>query len=266
MTIKALQYPIKSSRQVDLMRKAGHVLRQVMDEVVHKVAVGVMPTQLDALAEKLIRSKGGKPAFKGLYNFPATLCISINEEIVHGIPKNVPLREGDIISIDCGVELAGYFSDMAWTVAVGNVSPEAKRLMHITEQSLYKAIEAAVLPNRLGALGAAVEAYVKSEGAFVVEDYGGHGIGQEVHEDPRVENFAPKAGSPNGRLRPGMTLAVEPMVALGTGKNELDKYDEWTVRTADGSLAAHYEHTIVITEGKAEVLTAIDQSKLSLND
>lgn len=266
MTLKALQYPIKSNRQIDLMRKAGHVLRVVMEEVLANVKVGVTPFQLDQLAEKLIRSHRGRPAFKGLYDFPATLCVSINEEIVHGIPKNIPLRDGDVISIDCGVEMSGFYSDMAWTVPVGTISEEAKRLLLMTEQSLYKAIEVARVPNRLGALGAAVEGYIKSQGGFVVEDYGGHGIGQELHEDPRVENFAPKSGSPNGRLRPGMTLAIEPMVALGTGKTELDPHDEWTVRTADNSLAAHFEHTILITDGKPEVLTAIDQSKLSLND
>ncbi|MGF1573449.1 MAG: type I methionyl aminopeptidase [Sumerlaeia bacterium] len=266
MTLKALQYPIKSKRQIELMRKAGHVLRSVMDEVIRRVDVGVSPLELDQFAEKMIRSRGGRPAFKGLYGFPNTLCVSINEEIVHGIPKNNPLQEGDIISIDCGVEMAGYYADMAWTAPVGKVSDEAKKLLETTEQSLYKAIDAAVVPNRLGAIGRAVEDYVVSRGGFLVQDYGGHGIGQELHEDPRVENFGPKPGSSNGRLRPGMTLAIEPMVAVGTGKNELDKYDEWTVRTADGSLAAHFEHTILITEGKAEVLTAIDQSKLSLND
>jgi methionyl aminopeptidase len=261
---KAQQYPVKSRRQIDLMRKAGHILHGVMTEVIGAVRVGVTPKDLDTLAEKLIKSRGGRPAFKGLYGFPATLCISINEEIVHGIPKAQPLKNGDLISIDCGVQLEGYYSDMAWTVGVGEISADHQRLLEITENSLYAAIAVARAGNRLGELGAAVEKYVIERGAFVVEDYGGHGIGSELHEDPRVENFAPTDGAPNGRMRAGMTLAVEPMVALGTGKNEVDPHDEWTVRTLDGSFAAHFEHTILITEGAAEILTSPDQTKLSL--
>ncbi len=234
------------------MRHAGHLLDRVLKEVVANVQEGVTTLELDKLAHSRIKEAKAKPAFLRLYGFPNTLCISVNEEVVHGIPGKRKLVPGDVISIDCGVGWKGFFADGAYTAAVGEVSPETRRLMDVTKESLDRAIEQCKPGNRLGDIGWAVQSHVEANGLCIIEEYGGHGIGRKVHEDPRVENYG-QAGK-GLRLKPGMVIAIEPMVAIGTGKTKVLS-DDWTVVTRDGSLAAHYEHTVAITEDGCEILT-----------
>lgn len=244
---------LKSRREIDLMRKAGILLQAVLHETCAAVAPGATTLDLDKIAKAKILAGGGKPSFLRLYGFPNTLCISVNREIVHGIPSaRRVLQEGDIVSIDCGVNIGGWHADAAWTVGVGKVSDEAQRLMRVTRECLDRALAVCLANNRLGDIGWAVQQHAEASGFHVVENYGGHGIGRKVHEDPRVENVGqPGTGA---RLRPGMVLAIEPMIAAGTGETEeLD--DDWTVVTLDGSLAAHYEHTVAITDKGPEILT-----------
>jgi len=257
---KAVVYPIKSNAEIEIMAIAGRMLREVMDEVCEAAGQGVTLLELDALAESRIKEKKSKPAFKGLYGFPNTLCMSLNDAIVHGIPSNYKLQSGDIISIDCGLKYKGFYSDMAYTVPIGDVGEDVQKLLKVTKESLVKGIEATIVGNRLGDIGSAVEKYVNDHGMHVVEDYGGHGIGKELHEDPRVENIAPLPGMPNGRLRSGMVMAIEPMVAIGTGENYVDPKDDWTVFTKDHSFSAHYEHTVAVTPDGPKILTSIDGS------
>jgi len=244
---------LKSRREIDLMRKSGILLQRVLREVCGAVAPGVSTLELDRIARARIQEGGGKPSFLRLYGFPNTLCVSVNEEIVHGIPsaKRV-LKEGDVVSVDCGVNIGGWHADAAWTVPVGEVGEDVRKLLRVTRECLDLAIAASVANNRLGDIGWAVQEHAEANGFHVVENYGGHGIGKKVHEDPRVENIGPpKAGK---RLQPGMVLAIEPMIAMGTSETE-ELSDEWTVVTADGSFAAHYEHTVAITEAGPEILT-----------
>lgn len=244
---------LKSRRELDFMRKSGILLQAVLRETCAAVVPGATTLDLDKIAKARILAGGGKPSFLRLYGFPNTLCISVNDEIVHGIPSaRRELKDGDIVSIDCGVNIGGWHADAAWTVPVGKPSAEAQRLMQVTRECLERAIAVCEANNRLGDIGWAVQQHAEANGFHVVENYGGHGIGKKVHEDPRVENVGqPGTGM---RLRPGMVLAIEPMIAVGTGEtDELD--DEWTVVTADGSLAAHYEHTVAITESGPEILT-----------
>jgi methionyl aminopeptidase len=246
---------LKSPAELDIMRRAGAILQKVILEVVEAVRPGITTLELDKLAYDRIKQAGGKPAFLGLYGFPKTLCISVNEEVVHGIPGKRELAEGDIVSIDCGVKLKGFYSDTAYTVAVGKVTPEVERLLEVTQRSLALGIEQCQVGNRLGDIGNAVQVCAEGAGFSLVKDYGGHGIGRALHEEPRVENFGrPGTGT---RLKAGMVIAVEPMIAIGEGDTEVLK-DEWTVVTRDGSYAAHFEHTIAITENGPEILTRVD--------
>lgn len=244
---------LKSPAEIEKMRKAGRLLRQVFDAVGAMVAPGVTTRELDRVAYKLITAGGARPAFLGYHDYPATLCTSVNDEIVHGIPSDRPLQEGDIVSVDAGLILDGYFADTATTFAVGNISEEARRLLQVTEESLVKAIEKAQAGGRLGDISAAVQQHVEAFGFSVVRDYTGHGIGRALHEPPQVPNYG--APGTRDRLRPGLVLAIEPMVNIGTEKTiVLD--DGWTVKTADGSLSAHFEHTVAVTESGPYVLTA----------
>ncbi len=253
MDRRAQTIVLKSRREIDAMRRSGILLRKVLDEVAAAVAPGVSTLDLDRLAKARIIEGGGKPSFLRLYGFPGSVCVSVNEEVVHGIPSSRRiLQEGDIITIDCGVNIKGWHADSAITAAVGRVAPDVERLMAVTQESLEKAIMACVEGNRLGDVGWAVQSHVESNGFHVIEHYGGHGIGRKVHEDPRVENFGPPAAGM--RLKAGMVLAIEPMVAIGTGETE-ELSDEWTVVTTDKSYAAHYEHTVAITEKGPEILT-----------
>lgn len=247
---------LKSTREIELMAEGGKILAATVRMLRGEVRVGISTMDLDEIAEKFIRSHpGATPAFKGLYGFPGTLCTSINQEIVHGIPsRKRVLKDGDIISIDVGVGYQGYFTDSATTVAVGAVDEETTRLLQVTERSLAAGIAAAVPGNHLGDIGAAVQHVVEEAGFSVVRDLVGHGIGVEFHEDPQVPNYGkPKRGL---KLVPGLTVAIEPMVNVG-GPATRTLPDKWTIVTVDGSRSAHFEHTIAIMESGNRVLTAL---------
>ncbi len=236
------------------MRQAGRAVRKVLDTVKAMVRPGVTTMDLERAAETMIADLGAKPAFKGYYDYPCVLCTSINQEIVHGLPseKRV-LKEGDIVSIDCGVVLDGYYGDAAVTVAVGeNLRPELRKLLEVTEQSLYKGIEKMRIGNSVGDVGAAVQEHVEAHGFSVVRDFVGHGIGTHLHEDPQVPNFGVRGHG--AKLREGMVLAIEPMVNAGRPEARvLD--DNWTAVTQDGSFSAHFEHSVAVTRDGPLILT-----------
>jgi methionyl aminopeptidase len=242
----------KSDRELAYMRDAGRVVARTHAELAKAVKVGLPTLELDRLAEDFIIKEGGRPAFKGLYGFPYTICSSVNEEVVHGFPGLRKLENGDIISIDIGAEINGYYGDSAVTYPVGDVSIEALDLLRATEESLYKGIEKALVGNRLSDISNAVQTCAESYGYSVVRDYVGHGIGKLPHEEPQVPNF----GKPNRgpRLKAGMTLAIEPMINLGTYEVKTLS-NNWTVVTLDAKLSAHFEHTIAITDDIPEILT-----------
>ncbi|MCC5877160.1 MAG: type I methionyl aminopeptidase [Candidatus Sumerlaeia bacterium] len=242
---------LKSAEEIDAMRRAGHLLGRVIKEVVGAAVEGVTTLELDKIAYSRIKEAGATPGFLGLYDFPNTLCISMNEEVVHGIPGKRKLVSGDIVSIDCGVILDGFFADRAYTVGVGKISEEAARLLEVTRESLRAGIAAAKVGGRVGDIGAAIEKTVKRGGFHVVEDYTGHGIGRKLHEDPKVFNNGRERGR---RIGHGLTLAIEPMVNVGTGATEELK-DGWTVVSKDRSLSAHFEHTVAVTRDGVEILT-----------
>jgi methionyl aminopeptidase len=247
---------LKSIREIELMSQGGKILGRTLQTLKESVRPGMSTADLDLVAEQFIRSHdGATPAFKGLYGFPGSICTSLNDEIVHGIPsKKRVLREGDIISIDVGVGYRGYFTDSAITVAVGKVDPKTERLLAVTLQALDAGIAAARVGNHVGDIGAAVQSVVESAGFSVVRDLVGHGIGVEFHEEPQVPNY----GKPKRRekLVPGLTLAIEPMVNVG-GPATRTLPDRWTIVTADGSRSAHFEHTVAITENGPRVLTKL---------
>jgi methionyl aminopeptidase len=244
----------RSQAELDKMRRSGLVLRQVLDAVCAKVAPGVSTMELERLAEEKIRELGAKPAFKGYYDYPCVLCTSVNNEIIHGIPSEKRiLKEGDILSIDCGVVLDGYYSDSALTVPVGTkLAPELKKLLDVTQASLRRAIAEVKLGKTVGDIGAVVQEYVEANGFSVVREFVGHGIGTRMHEEPQVPNFGTRGHGV--RLREGMVLAIEPMVNIGKpGARVLD--DKWTAVTEDGSYSAHFEHTVAVTRNGPLVLT-----------
>jgi len=244
----------KSQSEIDKMRRSGHIVRQVLDELRNLVAPCASTMGLEKLAERRITESGAKPAFKGYYGYPCVLCTSINDEIVHGIPsaKRV-LKAGDIVSVDCGVVLDGYYGDAAITVAVGDsVSSERKRLMEVTEQSLYKAIEQVKIGNTISDIGGAVQEFVEAHGFSVVREFVGHGIGTKLHEEPQVPNFRSRGA--DMRLREGMVLAIEPMVNSG-GPEARVLEDKWTAVTLDGSCSAHFEHCVAVTRNGPLILT-----------
>jgi len=249
--------PVKSNREIELMRESARIVAEVLTLIGAHLRPGIETKELDARAEEFIRSQGGVPAFKDYGPdrnnlFPATLCISIDDVVVHGIPGAARLREGQIVSIDVGVKKAGYFGDGARTFAVGRVPEEKVRLMRITEESLYKGIEQARAGHHLHDVSAAVQEHVEAAGFSVVRDLVGHGIGKQLHEEPAVPNFGMRGTGII--LKEGMTLAIEPMVNAGGYEVQLDD-DGWTVRTGDGRPSAHFEHTIVVRTGESEILT-----------
>jgi methionyl aminopeptidase len=244
---------LKSSAEIDKMRIAGALLRQVLEEVVAAVDVDVTTADLDQIARRLIEAANAVPAFLGYHGFPATLCTSINDEVVHGIPSSRRLVSGDILAIDCGLVLDGFYADKAITVAVGEVTDDAQRLLRVTRESLEIGIRQMTSGNRIGNLSAAIQKHVEDAGFSVVREYTGHGIGRSMHEPPQVPNFG--TADSGMRLKPGMVLAIEPMVNAGTWQTRT-LGDEWTVVTADGSLSAHFENTIAVTEDGPQVLTA----------
>ena len=244
---------IKSAREIELMREAGRILAKVHEELGKAIQPGMSTLDIDRLGEKLIRGFGCVPSFKNYNGYPASICVSVNNEVVHGIPnKHHIIQEGDIVSLDAGVIYKGYHSDAARTHAVGQISPEAQKLIDVTRQSFFEGIKFAKAGNHLNDLSSAIQAYAESFGYGVVRDLVGHGIGSHLHEDPEVPNFS--RNRKGIKLVPGRTLAVEPMINIGTPNVEwLD--DDWTVVTKDGSLSAHYENTILITDGEPEILS-----------
>jgi methionyl aminopeptidase len=245
----------KSATELEKMRRSGRIVRQVLDSVKALVKPGVTTMDLEKAAEKQIKELAAKPAFKGYYDYPCVLCTSVNHEIVHGIPsaKRV-LKDGDIVSIDCGVVLDGYYGDAAITVPVGEtLEPQLKKLLEITEKSLYRGIEAARIGNTVGDVGAAVQELVEANGFSVVREFVGHGIGERLHEEPQIPNYGQPGRGP--KLAEGMVLAIEPMVAMGRPETRV-LGDGWTAVTRDGSLSAHFEHTIALTASGPLVLTA----------
>jgi len=244
----------KSQAELDKMRRSGRIVRQVLEMVRGMVAPGVSTMDLERAAEDKIKELGAKPAFKGYYDYPCVLCTSVNNEIIHGIPSEKRiLKEGDIVSIDCGVVLDGYYGDAAITVPVGGqLAPELKKLLDVTETSLKKAIQEVRLGKTLGDIGAAVQEYVEANGFSVVREFVGHGIGTRLHEEPQVPNFGVRGHGT--RLREGMVLAIEPMVNIGKPEARVLN-DKWTAVTVDGSYSAHFEHCVAVTRNGPMVLT-----------
>jgi len=245
---------VKSSAEIDQMRRAGVLAAEALREVVAAIRPGVTGARLDAIAEEYIRGHGGIPSFKGYRGFPASICVSVNDEVVHGIPNGRRLPKGALVSIDLGAVVDGFHGDVAVTVPVGAVEPQRRRLVEVTREGLYRAIDEIRPGRRLGDVGAAVQRLVEAAGFSVVRDFAGHGIGRGLHEEPQVPNFGDPGTGPV--LREGMTLAIEPMVNLGTYDVVIDG-DGWTIRTRDGKPSAHFEHTVAVTPDGALVLTAI---------
>lgn len=247
---------LKSPREIEVMAAGGRILAATHRHIQGAIAPGISTGELDAMVEAFIRGQGAVPSFKGLYGFPASACISINDEIVHGIPSPTRiLRAGDIVTVDIGVHHGGFHTDSAWTYAVAAIPPETQRLLDVTERSLHAGIAAATLGNHIGDIGHAVEEVVVRAGYTVVRDLVGHGVGTSMHEEPQVPNHGkPKRGP---KLQVGMTIAIEPMVNVG-GAATKTLADKWTIVTLDGALSAHFEHTIAITADGPRILTTLD--------
>lgn len=245
----------KSEREIQHMREAGRIVALALRAVREAVAPGVTTKDLDEVAREVITSHGAIPSFKGYHGYPGNICASVNEEVVHGIPGLRKLQEGDIVSVDCGATYNGFVGDSAVTIPVGKVDLVSEQLLRVTEESLYQGIAAAIVGNRLSDISHAVQVHVEAAGFSVVRDYVGHGIGRNMHEDPQIPNFGLPGHGP--LLKPGMVLAIEPMVNVGTYKVRTLK-DGWTVLTADGKRSAHFEHTIAITPDGPKLLTALD--------
>lgn len=243
---------LKNRHQLEGIRRASRIVATVLQELIDRVEPGITGTDLDRYAQERITSLGARPSFLGYMDFPASLCISVDSAVIHGIPNGSQLKAGQVVGIDCGVVIDGFYSDSAVTVAVGPVSPEVEKLLQVTEESLYLGIEQARAGNRIHDISRAVYRRTKSEGYGVVRPYCGHGVGLEIHEDPQVPNYVGKG--PNPRLKPGMVIAIEPMINLG-GDDVHVLDDDWTVVTADRSISAHFEHTVAILEDRTEVLT-----------
>lgn len=245
---------LKTPQELKIMREAGRIVALTHEELKKHLSPGVTTQELDEIAEKFIRANGATPSFKGYNGFPGSICASVNEELVHGIPGPRVLKDGDIISIDIGAEFEGYHGDSAWTYVVGSADRETERLLEVTEKALYAGIEEAKPGVRLSNISAAIQTYVESNGFSVVREYCGHGIGQNLHEDPMVPNYGPPNKGP--LLKPGMVFCIEPMVNAGR-RYVRTLADNWTVVTTDGKMCAHFEHTIAITETGCEILTKI---------
>jgi len=253
---------IKTEEEIELLRESSLLVGKTLAEVAKRLAPGVETIVLDKLAEEFIRDHGAEPGFKGYNGFPFTLCISINEQVVHGFPGHRPLLEGDIVSIDCGVLKNGFYGDSAYTFAVGEIEDDVRLLMDRTKESLYKAIEAAVEGKRVGDIGHAVQNHVEQFGYSVVRDLVGHGLGRQLHEKPEVPNYGKRGSGP--KLQEGMVLAIEPMVNLGS-RHVVQMQDGWTIRTADSKPSAHYEHDVVVRKGQAEVISTFEYIEKVIN-
>ncbi len=244
---------LKTDEEIELLRASNMLVARTLGEVAKAVRPGVSTLELDRIAEGFIRDNGAVPAFLNYNGFPNTLCTSVNEQVVHGIPNNVQLKEGDIVSVDCGVLLNGFYGDSAYTFAVGTISEETEKLLKITKESLYKGIEMAVEGNRIGDIGHAVQTYTESFGYSVVREMVGHGVGRNLHEEPEVPNYGRRGYGP--KLQSGMVIAIEPMINLGK-RHIVQEQDGWTIRTSDRRPSAHFEHTIAIRKGAADILSS----------
>lgn len=243
---------LKSPREVQKMKDANKIVAEVLSILIEETSEGMTTLDLDKRAYDLTLKKGAKPAFKGYHGFPGTLCISVNEEVVHGIPDERVIKNGDIVGVDFGVVLDGWFGDSAVTIPVGKISKEASQLLKVTEESLYKGIDAALPGNTVGDIGFAVQKHAESHGYGIVRDFVGHGIGTALHEDPQIPNFGKKGGG--RKLEAGMVIAIEPMITVGSYKVKVLK-NNWTAVTVDGSLAAHFEHTVAVTDTGPVILS-----------
>ena len=253
---------IKTDEEVELIRESSLLVGRTLAEVASLIKPGVTTLQLDAVAEEFIRDNGAEPGFKGYGGFPNTLCASLNEAVVHGIPNDRPLENGDVISLDCGVLKNGFYGDSAYTFEVGEVDPEIQKLLLVTKECLTLAIEQAVTGKRIGDIGAAVQTHAEANGYGVVRELVGHGLGRELHEAPEVPNYGRRGNGP--RLVNGMVLAIEPMINLGT-REVLTDEDGWTIVTKDRKVSAHFEHDIVVRNGKADVLSSFVEIEKIIN-
>ncbi len=244
----------RSKAEIEKLRRVNQLVGRILAELRHMVAPGVTTQEIDATAEALVREAGAEPAFKGYHGYPATVCASVNEQVVHGIPGPRALVDGDVVSIDMGAKLGGFFGDCAVTVPVGRVSADAERLLRVTEEALFHGIDAVKPGARVSDIGAAVQAHVEANGFSVVREFVGHGIGTSLHEEPQIANYGPGGRGP--RLSEGMVLAIEPMVNFGDAAVKV-LGDGWTAVTSDGTLSAHFEHTVVVTGGGCEILTRL---------
>ncbi len=245
---------LKSRQEIEKMRKSNAIVAAILEELRKKIRPGVKTIELDRLSEEMALKKGARPAFKGYRGYPYSLCTSVNSEVVHGMPSERELKEGDIISLDFGILNDGYYGDAAVTVPVGDITPEAGRLIKVTEEALYRGIAEVKAGNRIGDISAAIQGHVEAAGYSVVRDLVGHGIGKSLHEDPQVPNYG--SGGRGIELKPGMVIAIEPMVNEGIYRVEILR-DGWTVVTADGKLSAHFEHSVAITENGPVILSRI---------
>ena len=242
----------KSKEEIELIKESADILGRAHGEIAKLIKPGINTNKLDKLAEEFIRDNGGVPSFKNYNGFPYTLCVSPNEQVVHGFPSEKELEDGDVLSIDCGVFYKGFHSDSAYTYAVGNVTEDVKQLLQVTKESLYKGIEKAVVGNRTGDIGYAIQNYVEGYGYTVVRELVGHGVGESLHESPEVPNYGKRGRG--AMLKEGMVIAIEPMINLGK-KDIVQENDGWTIRTKDRATSAHFEHTVAITENGVDVLT-----------
>jgi len=245
----------KTAEEIELMREAALVVSRTLGEVAKVLKPGVTGLEIDKIAEECIRDQGAIPGFLGLYDFPNTLCISPNAQVVHGIPSDVPFEDGDIVSVDCGAILKGYYGDHAYTFELGNVKPEVRELCKITKECLYKGIEATNTSNRISDIGFAIQEHAEAHGYGVVRELVGHGIGSTMHEDPQIPNYGKRGRGK--KIKNGLTIAIEPMINMGTEKiNQLE--DGWTILTGDGMPSAHFEHDVAVVNGKPEILSTFD--------
>jgi methionyl aminopeptidase len=243
---------LKTREEIELMRESALLVSRTLGIVAKEIKPGVEPKHLDKIAEEFIRDNGGVPAFKGYRGFPATLCISINDAVVHGIPTDKPLKEGDIASIDCGVKKNGFYGDHAYSFGIGEIKPELRKLLEVTKECLYLGIEQALSGNRIGDISYAIQSHAEKNGYGVVRELVGHGLGKSLHEDPEVPNYGKRGDGP--KLKDGMVIAIEPMINLGK-KNIRQLNDGWTIVTSDGLPSAHFEHDVAIVDGKPEILS-----------
>lgn len=256
---------LKTPEEIELMREANLLVGKTLAEVAKLIKPGVSTLELDKRGDEFIRDHGAIPAFYNYQGFPGHMCISVNEEVVHGIPtRGKVLKEGDIVTVDCGTKLNGFVGDSAYTFAVGEISPELRALLRTTKEALYVGIEQAIAGNRVGDIGAAVQQYCESRGYHIVRELEGHGIGKNLHEAPGVPNYGRRGVGP--KLQSGMCICIEPMVNMGSKNVIFDKHDGWTVRTRTGKPSAHFEHCVAITEGRADILSSFEYIKEVLGD